>query len=255
MKVIQIVGTSGSGKTTFIESLLPRLVALGTTAVVKHLGHHRFTLAEGKDSTRFADAGAAVSVAVDDSRSLFIHDTADLERVLELLCDAGTRFAVLEGFKTRLFSRVVIGDLPSENCVLRNPTVDEVIGSLDRFDDFFTPKGLVEEMTRADEGMRTGAILTFTGVVRDRDGDHRTEYLDVDGTIESDLRDISRDLRKIDGVEGVGWYHCRGRRYPGEVITCIAILADHRKEGFLAMSRALDMLRRVAAEEKPGGVE
>ncbi len=254
MKVIQVVGTSGSGKTTFIESLLPLLTALGKTAVVKHLGHHRFALPEGKDSTRFAEAGAAVSVAVDDSRSVFIHDTTDLERVLELLCDRGIRFAVLEGFKTRLFSRIVIGDLPSETCVLRNPAAEEVIAGLDRFDEYFTPAGLVGELTRAEGGGRTGAILTFTGMVRGRDGDHRTDYLDVDGTIESELRNICGDLRQIDGIEGVGWYHCRGRKYPGEVITCIAILADHRKEGFLALSRALDRLRKVADAEKPAGV-
>jgi molybdopterin synthase catalytic subunit len=254
MKVIQVVGTSGSGKTTFIESLLPRLTPLGRTAIVKHLGHHRFALAEGKDSTRFAEVGAAVSVAVDDTRSVFIHDTKDLERVLELLCDGGNRFAVLEGWKTRLFSRIVIGDLPSETCVLRNPTVEEVIASLDRFDEYFTPTGLVEELTRAEDGGRTGAILTFTGVVRGRDGDHRTEYLDVDGTIEPELRNICGDLRQIEGIKGVGWYHCRGRKYPGEVITCIAILADHRKEGFLALSRALEVLRKESAAGKQGEV-
>jgi len=253
MKVIQVVGTSGSGKTTFIEALLPRLTALGKTAVVKHLGHHRFALAEGKDSTRFAEAGAAVSVAVDDSRSIFIHDTTDLEQVLEILCDGGIRFTVLEGWKTRLFSRIVIGDLPSETCVLRNPSVEEVMAGLDRFDEYFTPKGLVEELTRAEESGRTGAILTFSGVVKRRNGDHRTDHLDVDGSIEPELREICGDLRQIDGIEGVGWYHHRGRKYPGEVITCIAILADHRKEGFLALSRALDLLRKVAAE-RHGGV-
>jgi molybdopterin synthase catalytic subunit len=254
MKVIQVVGTSGSGKTTFIEALLPCLTALGKTAVVKHLGHHRFALEEDKDSTRFAEAGAAVSVAVDDTRSVFIQDTTDLERVLELLCDGGTGFTVMEGWKTRLFSRIVIGDLPSETCVLRNPSVEEVMANLDRFDDVFTPTGLVGELSRADSARRTGAILTFTGVVKGRDGDHHTDHLDVDGSIEPELRDICGDLRQIDGIEGVGWYHCRGRRYPGEVITCIAIQADHRKEGFLALSRALEMLRKVADGGKHGGV-
>jgi molybdopterin synthase catalytic subunit len=253
MKVIQVVGSSGSGKTTFIEALLPRLTVLGKTAVVKHLGHHRFSLQEGKDSTRFAGAGAAVSVAVDDSRSVFIHDTADLEQVLEILCDRGIRYTVLEGWKTRLFSRIVIGDLPSENCVFRNPSVEDVMANLARFDDVLTPTGLVGELTRADTTRRTGAILTFTGVVKGTEGDRHTDSLDVDGSIEPELRDICGDLRQIDGIEGVGWYHCRGRKFPGEVITCIAILADHRKDGFLAMSRALERLRKVAVE-RHGGV-
>ena len=254
MKVIQVVGTSGSGKTTFIEALLPRLTPLGNTAVIKHLGHHRFALEEGKDSTRFAEAGAAVSVAVDDTRSVFIHDRTDLEGVLETLCDGGTRFAVLEGWKTRLYSRIVIGDLPSETCVLRNPSIEEVLAHLDRFDDFFTPSGLVRELTRAESGKRTGAILTFTGVVKGRDGDHRTRSLDVDGSVEPELRQICGELRQVPGIEGVGWYHCRGRKYPGEVITCIAILADHRTDGFLALGRALEMLRNVAGAHGHGEV-
>jgi molybdopterin synthase catalytic subunit len=254
MKVIQVVGTSGSGKTTFIESLLPRLTPLGNTAVVKHLGHHRFALEEGKDSTRFAGAGASVSVAVDDTRSVFIRDRNDLEGVLETLCDGGTRFAVLEGWKTRLYSRIVIGDLPSESCVFRNPAVEEVVAHLDRFDDFFTPAGLVRELTLAEREGRTGAILTFTGVVKGLDGDRRTGSLDVDGSVEPDLRRICGELRQIPGIEGVGWYHCRGRKYPGEVITCIAVLADHRKEGFLALGHALEMLRNVAGSHGHGEV-
>jgi molybdopterin synthase catalytic subunit len=246
MKLIQVAGTSGSGKTTFIEALLPRLTSLGKTAVVKHLGHHRFALEPGKDSTRFAEAGAGVSVAVDDARSVFIHDRTDLEGVLEILCDAGTRFAVLEGWKTRHYSRIVIGDLPSEHYVLRNPSVDEVMANLHRFDDFFTPSGLVGELTRAEDGQRTGAILTFTGVVKAHDGEHPASFLDVDGSVEPELRRICGELRQIPGIEGVGWYHCRGRKYPGEVITSIAILADHRKEGFQALGLALEMLRKAS---------
>jgi GTPase SAR1 family protein len=38
MKIIQIVGTSNSGKTTFIKNLIPELKKLGTVAVIKHLG-------------------------------------------------------------------------------------------------------------------------------------------------------------------------------------------------------------------------
>ena len=49
MKVIHIAGFSNSGKTTFISGLLPELEKLGPVAVVKHIGHHGYSLAEREE--------------------------------------------------------------------------------------------------------------------------------------------------------------------------------------------------------------
>ena len=51
MKIIQIVGHSNAGKTTFIKSLIGALSPHGSVGAVKHLGHHGFTLEHGKDTT------------------------------------------------------------------------------------------------------------------------------------------------------------------------------------------------------------
>ncbi len=42
MKIIQVVGRSESGKTTFIRNLIPELKKKGTVAVIKHLGDHTY---------------------------------------------------------------------------------------------------------------------------------------------------------------------------------------------------------------------
>ncbi len=85
MKVIHIAGFSNTGKTTFITELLPELEKLGPAGVIKHIGHHGYSLPEGKDTTRFFTAGAAASAGIDARKSVLLLQENDLERVLELL--------------------------------------------------------------------------------------------------------------------------------------------------------------------------
>lgn len=57
--VISFIGWSGSGKTTFIEKLIPVLRSRGLkVAVLKHDGHEFQMDREGKDTWRFGKAGA-----------------------------------------------------------------------------------------------------------------------------------------------------------------------------------------------------
>ncbi len=57
---VVFMGWSGSGKTTFLEKLLPELTARGVrTAVIKHDAHAFQMDKPGKDTWRFAQAGAA----------------------------------------------------------------------------------------------------------------------------------------------------------------------------------------------------
>lgn len=137
MKIIQVVGRSNSGKTTFIKQLIPKLKTQGRVAVIKHLGDHEFELEEGKDTTGFFDAGADISVGIDAHKSVVAIRNNSLESALRLLFDQGMNFAIIEGFKQSAFPRIVIGDLKMDQCVLTNPYPDEVIASLDAFEDFY----------------------------------------------------------------------------------------------------------------------
>ena len=127
MKIIQVVGSSDSGKTTFIKELIPELKKKGKVAVIKHLGDHTYTFEEGKDTTVFFDAGADISVGIDSQKAVAALRKNTLEDILGMLFHQGIDFAVIEGFKQRTFPKIVIGNLTADNCVLSNPSVDEVI--------------------------------------------------------------------------------------------------------------------------------
>ncbi|QSZ68025.1 molybdopterin-guanine dinucleotide biosynthesis protein B [Methanofollis aquaemaris] len=249
MRIIQIVGSSNSGKTTFIEALVPVLKEHGTVAAVKHLAHDRYAVEEGKDTTKYAGAGAAFSVGIDNEKAVIIRDAADLATVLGELCDAGIEYCIIEGFKTVPFPRIVIGDLESEDIVLRNPTPDEVPDHLDAFEEFYTMQGIVRELRRSYPLERAGAVLTFNGIVRELTGDERTEHMDFGPEIDAIVEAIRVEAEKTPGVIGARFYHRKGRLYAGEDITYFAILAEHRQEAFAAMSRAIDELKSKAHDK------
>ena len=136
MKIIQVVGKSNSGKTSFIKKLIPELEKKGRVAVIKHLGDHEFNLEKEKDTTRFFDAGATISFGVDNKKSVGAIRTTRLEDLLSLLNTQEIEYTVIEGFKTYSYPKIVIGDLAAENCIAANPTVHEVLASLHRFEDY-----------------------------------------------------------------------------------------------------------------------
>ncbi len=244
MKIIQIIGRSNTGKTTFIANLVPALSAHGAVGVVKHLGHHGFALEPGKDTTLFYESHAAISGGIDYEKSVVIRRDNDLDSTLETLCNAGIDYAILEGFKSRPFPRVVIGDLESENIVLRNPSIEDVIAALPEFEDYYTVEGLVRELRRECDISHAGAILTFNGIVREWTGTERTEYMEFDETVDALAESLRQEIESVPGIIGARFHHRKGRLYAGEDITYVAILAKHRQEAFAAASRAIDRLKR-----------
>jgi molybdopterin synthase catalytic subunit len=136
MKIIQITGRSNTGKTTFIKTLIPVLNKKGRVAVIKHLADHDFLLEKGKDTTGFFDAGAEVSAGIDGHKSVAAIQNNSLDAMLALMKNQGMDFTIIEGFKDRSFKKIVIGDLQVEGCILRNPALEDVVASIDRFDTY-----------------------------------------------------------------------------------------------------------------------
>ena len=77
-KVFIFVGHSGSGKTTLIEKLLRELSGRGLrVATIKH-AHHKVVLdTPGKDSWRYKQAGAAMSMLVTSNELQLVADAVD----------------------------------------------------------------------------------------------------------------------------------------------------------------------------------
>ena len=103
MRAFGFAGFSGAGKTTLIESLIPRLVAAGLrVSLIKH-AHHRFDIDKpGKDSWRHREAGASEVLIASDQRWALMHELRgepepDLQALLQRLspCD----LVLVEGYK------------------------------------------------------------------------------------------------------------------------------------------------------------
>ena len=102
MKVIAIVGSKSSGKTTITEILTRELTRRGyKIAAVKHISEPDFTIdTKGKDTWRFAQSGAKTIISVASNEIATIEkvdENFSLKNILERC--RGNDVVFLEGFK------------------------------------------------------------------------------------------------------------------------------------------------------------
>lgn len=104
--LLGIAAWSGTGKTTLLEALLPRLRERGwPTAVIKH-AHHDFDVDKpGKDSHRLREAGAAPMVVASGRRFALMMETPDrqepdLSLLVAQVAALKPALILVEGFKT-----------------------------------------------------------------------------------------------------------------------------------------------------------
>lgn len=103
MKVLGIAGYSGGGKTTLIESLLPRLRAAGLRVAVIKQSHHDFEVdMPGKDSWRHRAAGAQEVLLTSPHRWMLVNELRgapepDLDAHLKRLSPC--ELVLVEGYK------------------------------------------------------------------------------------------------------------------------------------------------------------
>ncbi len=103
MKVVSIIGTKKSGKTTTTENLISELSKLGyKVAAIKHVPERDFTLdTPGKDTYRFAQHGAKTIVAFSAKELTTIEkipaEEVSFEKLLEKC--AGNDIVLVEGLK------------------------------------------------------------------------------------------------------------------------------------------------------------
>ena len=109
--IISIVGKSDSGKTTFIEKLLPELTRRGyLIATVKHDVHGFEVDREGKDSWRHKQAGAHTVVISSPNKVALIRDVKkdlSLEEIREKLIQE-VDLILSEGYKKDVQPKIEI---------------------------------------------------------------------------------------------------------------------------------------------------
>ena len=103
--VIGICGSSGAGKTTLVEALIPRLSSLGLRlAVVKDGAHNVVIDKPGKDSDRFFQAGADVAL-FGDTHFIRCHQQPDFHSFLIRLC-ADYDMVLVEGHASTAMPKI-----------------------------------------------------------------------------------------------------------------------------------------------------
>jgi molybdopterin-guanine dinucleotide biosynthesis protein B len=119
--IVCFVGRSNSGKTTFIERVIPELVRAGyKVATVKHAGHGFDLDTEGKDSWRHKQAGASSVVILSKGSMAMFADVSDqmsVEDVRDRFLDGSYDLILAEGWKNEGFPKIVIireqvGEIP-----------------------------------------------------------------------------------------------------------------------------------------------
>ncbi|MBH0194592.1 MAG: molybdopterin-guanine dinucleotide biosynthesis protein B [Nitrospira sp.] len=110
--IVSFVGRSNSGKTTFIERVIPELVRAGyKVATVKHAGHGFDLDTEGKDSWRHKQAGASSVVILSKGSMAVFADVSDqlkVEDVRDRLLDDTYDLILAEGWKHEGYPKIVI---------------------------------------------------------------------------------------------------------------------------------------------------
>ncbi|QYX56489.1 molybdenum cofactor biosynthesis protein MoaE [Roseovarius sp. SCSIO 43702] len=92
-----------------------------------------------------------------------------------------------------------------------------------------------------------GAIVTFTGIVRDVAGGlDRMEIEHYPGMTERALREIAQEARTRWGLGDVLVLHRHGAMAPDEMIMMVATAAPHRKAAFEAAEFLMDYLKSRA---------
>lgn len=106
--VIAFAAYSGTGKTTLIEKLIRELKGRGLRlAVIKHDGHKFEIDHEGKDSWRFAHAGADITMISSGEKTAYIEQgDLPLERLLEMV--HGVDLILVEGYKNQTLPQIGI---------------------------------------------------------------------------------------------------------------------------------------------------
>ncbi len=112
MKILGIVGWSGSGKTSLVTRLIPVLIARGLeVSTLKH-AHHDFDVDQpGKDSHAHRHAGAAEVMISSGRRWALMHELRDEpELSLDALIARMTPVDLLliEGFKTEAHDKIEV---------------------------------------------------------------------------------------------------------------------------------------------------
>lgn len=114
MKIISVVGTKDTGKTTLVVKIVKELVNRGfKVGTIKHM-HASFDL-EGRDTWKHKEAGAELVIGSGNETFFLINQKFDIENLLTRSeCLLNLDFVVIEGFKYSNYAKISVSDLEDD---------------------------------------------------------------------------------------------------------------------------------------------
>lgn len=155
--IVCVVGASNSGKTTFLEKLIPDLRGRGyRVGAVKHDAHSFEIDHEGKDTWRLSRAGAGTVVIASPQKVAAVRETSeemDLDAVVgrffwneDIVITEGfkrSRFPKVEVFRTAVESKPICGAQDNLLCLVTDDPLDVEVPRF-RFSEVSTVADLIE---------------------------------------------------------------------------------------------------------------
>jgi molybdopterin synthase catalytic subunit len=114
MKVISVVGTKKTGKTTLVAALVASLAKHGKVGTIKNMAGHDV---DRGDTMRHFEAGADVVIGLGKARLKVTRERGDLDSALAELERDGVDYVVVEGFKHSSLPKIVMADIEVTNAV------------------------------------------------------------------------------------------------------------------------------------------
>ena len=254
MKAVAVVGHSDTGKTTAVERLVSALGDRGAVGTVKHIDCEPSLDTAGKDTARHRAAGSVQTYGIAGGEWFATGDSLTLEDALDRLAQS-CEYALVEGYSGAGLPTIVLGDRPVEDGeeILRaegGETLDltAAIEAIEATEPFETLSSLIRAAKASPDSELSGAIATFTGRVRTKEGpdDDPTKQLEFekyDGVAEEKLATIKAELEARDGVYEVLLHHRTGVVRAEEDIVFVVVLAGHRTEAFATVEDGINRLK------------
>jgi len=137
MKVISVVGTKKTGKTTLVCALVAALSKYGRVGTIKNMVSHSV---DKGDTKRHFDAGADMVVGLGEAHLIVKRERGDLDSALTELEAEGMDYVVVEGFKHSDLAKIVMADIDVTNVLQKVDLAD-------------VSPALVEELVQKVRGM------------------------------------------------------------------------------------------------------
>jgi len=253
MKPLAVVGPSDAETGALVERLAERLGDRGRVGTVTR------TAADSWRDNPHRSAAVTQSYHIGDGAWRARGDSSlspgDALDKLAPSCD----YALVRGWDNTRLPTVALGDSSmgedtmEKKILQRASGADEIdlsalLNSLEGVEPHETLESLVERVKASPRSDRAGAIATFTGRVRARDGpdDDLTEHLEFeryDGVANERMAQLREELETRDGVHEVRLHHRTGVVEAEEDIVFVVVLAGHRPEAFRTVEDGIDRLK------------